>query len=163
MRSLTEWQSQIEMVSVASIGLCERWQNELTNGANISGKVKHLLLVRDEIGTWPWSLSKIRIIETAMARLRVGHAGVNSHLHHFGMKDTQACICGDPETIEHFLLNCNAYAHNRTTLQNRLTSIGVNINLKNILGGGNFSLTKQMLIVDYVAEFLFDTNKIWVL
>ena len=38
-----------------------------------------------------------------MARLRVGHAGVNSHLHRFGVMDTQACICGDPETIEHFL------------------------------------------------------------
>ena len=42
-----------------------------------------------------------------------------------------------------------------------LTNIGVELNLKNILGGGNFSLAKQESIVEYVAKFLFDTNKIW--
>ena len=92
---------------------------------------------------WPWSLSKIRIIETALARLRVGHAGVNSHLHRFGMKDTQACVSGDTEMIEHFVLNCNAYAHNRTILENKLTRIGVNINLKNVLVEAIFLLPSR--------------------
>ena len=39
-----------------------------------------------------------------------------------------------------------------------LTNIGVELNLKNILGGGNFSPAKQVLIVEYVAKFLFDNN-----
>ena len=33
-------------------------------------------------------MDEIGIIETAMAGLRVGHAGVSLHLHCFGLKDT---------------------------------------------------------------------------
>ena len=91
--------------------------------------------------------------------VRLGHAGVNTHLHRFGMKNTPSCECGDLETIEHFLLRCE-HALYRNVLKNMLTNIGVELNLKNILGGGNFSLAKQVLIVEYVAKFLFDTYKI---
>ena len=62
-----------------------------TNEVNVSLKSKHLMLVRDKIGTCPWSANKARVIETAMVRLRLGHAGVNTHLHRFGMKNTQSC------------------------------------------------------------------------
>ena len=79
--------------------------------------------VRDKVGTWPWSSNKVRVIETAMARLRLGHAGVNAHLHRFGMKNTESCECGDPETIEHFLLNCTEHLQHRDVLQNMLTNI----------------------------------------
>ena len=79
------------------------------------------------------------------------------------MKNTQSCECGDLETIEHFLLRWHEHAQYRNVLKNMLmlTNIGFELNLKNILGGGNFSLAKQVLIVEYVAKFLFDTNKIW--
>ena len=43
------------------------------------------------------------------------------------------------------------------TLKSKLLGIRVNFNFKNILGGGNFTLTKQMHIVEHVAKFLFDT------
>ena len=76
------------------------------------------------------------------------------------MKNTQSCECGDLETIEHFLLRCDEHAQYRNVLKNMLTNIGVELNLKNILGSGNFSLAKQVLIIEYVAKFLFDTNKI---
>ena len=96
-----------------------------------------------------------------MARVRVGHAGVNAHLHRFGIKDTHLCRCGESETIEHFLMHCVTHMVHRNTLKSKLLSIGVNFNFKNILGRGNFSLTNQMHIVEHVAKYLFDTNKMW--
>ena len=55
-----------EMVRTCSIGLRDRWQSEWTNRVNVSGKGRHLMLVRDEIGIWPWSSNKVRVIDTAM-------------------------------------------------------------------------------------------------
>ena len=52
---------------------------------------------------WPWSSHKSRIIETALAKLRIGHAGVNSHLIKINKSDTNMCNCGAIETIDHFL------------------------------------------------------------
>ena len=94
-----------------------------------------------------------------MARHRVGHAGVNAHLHKFGMKDTHLCRCGESETIEHFFMHCVTPTVHRNTLNRKLLSIGVNFNFKNILGGGNFTFTKKIQIVEHVAKFLFDNNK----
>ena len=89
-----------------------------------------------------------------MARLRVGHEGVNAHLHRFGMKVTHLCRCG-----EHFLMHCVTHMVNKHTPKSKLFSIGVNFNFKNILEELNFTLTKQMQILEHVAKFLFDTNK----
>ena len=52
------------------------------------------------------------------------------------------------ETIEHFLLRCDEHAQYRNVFKNMLTNIWVELNLKSILGGGNFSLAKQVLIVE---------------
>ena len=79
---------------ISSIGLHDRWQSEWTNRVNVSGKGRHLMLVKYEIGIWPWLSNKVRVIETAMARLRVSRAGVNAHLHRFGMKDTSVQVWG---------------------------------------------------------------------
>ena len=43
-------------------------------GGRVSGLKEWLLRVRDEKGLWSWSLNKVRVIENAMDRLRVGHA-----------------------------------------------------------------------------------------
>ena len=72
-----------------------------------------------------------------------------------------SAVCGESETIEHFFMHCVTHLVHRNTIKCKLLSIGVNFNFKKILGGGNFSLTKQMHIVEHVAKFLFDTNKMW--
>ena len=51
-----------EMVRISSIGFHDRWQSERTNRVNVKGKVRHLMLVRDEIGIWPGSSNKVRVI-----------------------------------------------------------------------------------------------------
>ena len=51
-------------------------------------------------------------------QLRVGHAPLNEYLHRFGKVTSAQCpACGAAkETIEHFLLRCPKYAHERWAL-----------------------------------------------
>ena len=51
---------------------------------------------------------KPRCKETLMARLRLGSAALNSHLHKIGVCSSPLCPhCLVPETVEHVLLNCS--------------------------------------------------------
>ena len=51
-------------------------------------------------------------------QLRVGHAPINQYLHRFKKIDSPCCpACGHPkETVEHYILFCPKYAHERWTL-----------------------------------------------
>ena len=48
-------------------------------------------------------------------RLRLGCSLLNSDLYKNHLRDNDKCICGAPETAEHFLFECNIYAHQRNT------------------------------------------------
>ena len=51
-------------------------------------------------------------------QLRVGHAPINQYLHRFQKIESPSCpACGHPkETVEHFLIQCPKYAHERWPL-----------------------------------------------
>jgi hypothetical protein len=51
-------------------------------------------------------------------QLRVGHALLNDYLYHYKITNSARCLaCSDPyETVEHFLLHCPKYAHERWPL-----------------------------------------------
>ena len=54
-------------------------------------------------------------------RLRLGHVGLNDYLHRFNMNDSNLCQqCKTPETIDHFLLNCQKYNVERANLIRQL-------------------------------------------
>ena len=48
-------------------------------------------------------------------RLRLGCSLLNSDLYKNHLRDNDKCICGAPETAEHFFFECNIYAHQRNT------------------------------------------------
>ncbi|KAF2359627.1 hypothetical protein FHG87_009620 [Trinorchestia longiramus] len=75
-------------------------------------------------------------IDRAISRLRLGHAGVAAHLHRFQLLESPLCRCGQVETGEHFLLNCDHYSVQRHPLKRMLQCPGLQFNLKNVLGGG---------------------------
>jgi hypothetical protein len=54
-------------------------------------------------------------------QLRVGHVPLNQYLHRFKKIDNPRCpACGHPtETVEHYLLQCPKYAHERWSLLRR--------------------------------------------
>ena len=44
-----------------------------------------------------------------MAKLRIGHIGLNQHLFRFQLVDSPLCECGEVETRENLLMHCIQY------------------------------------------------------
>jgi hypothetical protein len=87
-----------------------------------------------------WLYLKSRKLECASARIRIEHAGVRSYLLRFTMSDSDQCAtCNTTDTIVHFLLDCQRHLQPRQELLSNLGSINLELDLCNLLGGGNFS------------------------
>ncbi|KAF2343939.1 Reverse transcriptase domain [Trinorchestia longiramus] len=80
--------------------------------SELTGKGRHLLKIRDNTVQWLWSAHKTPNIETAFARLRVGHTEFRSRQYRFSIVEDLNCSCGAEEIIDHLF----PPAH--TTLQN---------------------------------------------
>jgi hypothetical protein len=104
--------SKEETVRDIHIVFLEYWQREWVNGTDVSGKGLFLHQIKDRIGNWPWALNQNRLAETALARPRMGHAGVKAHYARFRMTDNPMCNCVQhQETIDHMLLHCHLHPH----------------------------------------------------
>ena len=64
-----------------------------------------------------------------LTQLRVGRSHLNGHKFALGLSETDKCICGRPETVSHFLINCLIYHEQRHALNARLCQILPNYNL----------------------------------
>jgi len=136
------------------------WETEWRNEMYIHDKGHHIAEVRGKIGSWPWAAHKWRRIESAMARLRIGHVGLNQHLFRFNMAATDLCLCGETETVYHFMLECPIYEQLRAELHYRLSLDNVPCNLKNLLGGGSFDCAIQERILEVVSLYLQGTGRL---
>ena len=139
------------------------WQERWTEEVNITNKGKFIQKIKDKIGYWPWTSHKNRKIESTFCRLRIGHAGVKEHLFRFKLSEDNCCDCGEIESIEHMLIDCQLHTSERNIMKNKLDKEGVNLNLRNLLGGGPYKTNIQKMIIDIAAEFLNNTGKIKVL
>jgi hypothetical protein len=137
------------------------WQRVWRNSVLYHNKGKFLTNIKECVAYWPWASNKIRVIETVMSRLRLGHAGVKQHLLRFNISNDDKCECRQVETITHFLLECPIYSIIRRNMKTDLTKLGVTINLKNILGGGNYSCSIQQEIIEIIGNYLFQTGRIY--
>jgi hypothetical protein len=155
--------SKEEKVRIIRGRIFNVWQTEWIHEAHISGKGMHLLEIKQHVKHWPWSCHKMRVVETAMAKLRLGHVGLNQHLYRFNMSDTQMCQCGQIESINHFLFQCPKHIKERNELKQQLQKLKVTFNLKNILGGGDYPADVQHEIVTIMAEYLMNTNKMYII
>jgi ribonuclease HI len=136
------------------------WKTKWDEQTNLSNVGAHIRKVRMTLGYWPWtSIPENRRLETIMARLRIGHTGLNAYLHRFGLHWSPLCNCGLMETVEHYLLECILTDNHRRELRRSLAAIDVQFNVKNILGGGNFNLRIQKKIVMHMGKYFSNTNK----
>ncbi|KAF2354681.1 hypothetical protein FHG87_014563 [Trinorchestia longiramus] len=62
-----------EIKNLTNTAFKAKWKTEWLRSIQLTGKGRHLLKIRDNTGQWPWSAHRARHIETALARLRVGH------------------------------------------------------------------------------------------
>ena len=56
-------------------------------------------------------------------QLRLGRSALNCHLFQIGLSDTKLCLCGNTETLQHFLLDCELYDHARSLLFQKLEGL----------------------------------------
>lgn len=153
--------SREELVRCALQRVALRWTEHWREEVRRTGKGEHLLKIKDKLEYWPWSNHQARSLETAMARLRLGHVGLMKHMNRFQMRDTPQCDCGQAEeTVEHFLLGCRIHGVHRSKLQSEIALIKVDFNLKNLLGGGLYPEHIQLQIVEHVGRFLANTSKL---
>ena len=109
------------------------------------------------LGDWPCAHNKIRAVETALIRLRIGHVSLKEHFFRFNVVSDPFCECGEVESIPHYLLFCPLFEDNRNELRNDIYLINQNIsfNVKNLLGGNeNLTADEQHQIVSKMTKFL---------
>ncbi|KAF2347636.1 Ribonuclease H domain [Trinorchestia longiramus] len=149
-----------EIKNLTNTAFETKWKTVWLRSIQLTGKGRHLLKIRDNTGQWPWSAHKNRNSETVLARLRVGHTVLRSHLYRFSIVEDSYCSCGAEESIDHIFSSCPYYAAERTTMKNSLTPLNVPFCLKNLLGGGLFLKPTQKQIVKIVANYLTSIRKI---
>ena len=122
----------------------------------------HIGTVKSRLEHWPWTSSKNRKTETAMARLRIGHSRLKENLYRFHLADSPNCdTCGVPETPVHILEVCQRFTAERAIMQQSLQKIDVlSTNMKTLLGGGRYDAATQEGIRTAVEHFLTSSGAI---
>ena len=60
-------------------------------------------------------------------QIQTGYSKLNDYRYKLGQCDSNKCTCGEPETPEHFLIDCPNYQQYRETMQLKLSSqLGLN-------------------------------------
>ena len=121
----------------------------------------HIGSIKETIGYWPWATYRHRAVETAVARLRIGHTELNASMHNFNQADSPLCNrCQVPETIKHYLMTCRKFAGERSNLLRSLRKEGLhNITVKTLLGGDQLTPLQQIHIASALERFLRQSRR----
>jgi len=93
----------------------------------------------------------LRSSASLTSQLRLTHIPLNSYLKRFKRADSARCpACGaDNESIEHFLLICPGYAHERWALARQVKKTRKPLSLKSLLGES--SLPVVIPLANYIS------------
>ena len=139
--------------------ILEFWQNKWHQTVVATQKGTFLRSIRDEIGVREWG-NIPRILESAVTRLRIGHVGVGAHLNRFNMSNSSLCeLCRVNDDVNHFVLHCRKYEMQRRVLKENLRKLGVNWELRTILGEGKFTNKINLKIIHNLGIYLRETNQ----
>ena len=102
--------------------------------------------------------------QVLLHRFRIGHVGVHDYLFRFRIISSPVCanmLCSEDEiseTLEHYIYICPAYSVQRSTMFERLSSIGVHDrSLKTLLGFGGYR--RNLDIIRIFLAFVFETAR----
>lgn len=142
-------------------GLLNWWQRSWKQKVANYQKGKFMSDIFEKPQYRPWLIIGSRRSDCVAARLRIGHVGVGSHLHRFNMQDDHMCNnCGVVDDVTHFLMECSLYDVDRVEMLFHLGEINVNLNLKNLLGGGDFDVKTQRRILKILMIYVRATDKL---
>jgi len=105
-----------------------------------------------------------RKLDCTLFRMRLGHVPLNEYLFRIGKSESNLCsFCGVVETLEHYLLECDQFMEERSALfiaVSRTVGYPPRLSLRLLLGGADFSLDKNKLIVGALADYLRVTRRL---
>lgn len=148
-----------EMKKIISKNIRSSWDSEL----EFYLRHAQLGLFRNNSAPAPWVQSRDRQLDTTLTRLRIGHTGLNSHLHRLNLKDSPFCPwCPNAEdTISHFLFQCPRFHSHRTILSHRLRILQVTtFDLPTLLDGHGFPIPMRHRIISLFHRFLKASNQL---
>ena len=121
----------------------------------------HIGSIKPTIGHWPWVNYRHRYVETAAARLRIGHTELNANMFRFNQAESPNCDrCQVPETVEHYLMSCSRFTQARLELFTAQRKEGIrNISTTTILGGGQLTPAQQTRIASALEVFLRQSGR----
>ena len=140
--------------------IVRKWEDGWLHLTESLQKGLHLKLVKNKIEYWPWTSHKCRLVETLFARLRIGHVNVNEYLFKIGKSSSNLCSCGSVESVEHLLIHCSIYRSKRGILVDKFRELGIEFNIRNILGGGGYDEAKQLTIINLVVKYLYGIKRL---
>ena len=96
-------------------------------------------------------------------QLRTGYSILNHYRHKLGQCASGLCECGQMETVQHYLLQCQLYEEERNILYNRLREqLGIHTpNVYTLLGyeGHREISTWREQIMQEVGEYIERTGR----
>jgi hypothetical protein len=72
--------------------------------------------LRQVVSRWPVVFLGTRGQQSLLARLRLGHCCLRAHRSRFNPAFSPLCECGEPETVQHFLLHCRKFVSQRSVM-----------------------------------------------
>lgn len=111
----------------------------------------------------PWVRSSSRRVDVALTRLRIGHLGLNQHLHRVGLAPSPMCssCLYQVEDAHHLLLKCHKYHSHRTELLHRLRQLNVHRpTLPTLLAAVDVPNHQKATVLTLTAAYLKNTGRI---
>ena len=111
-----------------------KWQDEW----NSKKHQQHLGLVKDRVGSWGQIQNSSRYYEVLFTQLRLGAGPLNKYLYKIKKvesPDCDHCEMQEEESTSHYMLHCEGFAPQRTTLKEDLAELDItSLNLRLLLG-----------------------------
>ena len=85
-----------------------------------SNKGRHLFQLRSRVNFILNHTFQSSFGEKIIIQLRTGYTGLNEYLQKCNIKNDANCECGEKETINHYLLECENYENEREQMRKRL-------------------------------------------
>ena len=156
-----------EYISILKTLFYKYFDNYWKETTTDTGKGLFLRNVRSEINykclTKHISHRKSQVV---FHRLRIGHLNLQTHLYRIQRAEDNLCqnqICNEnqiPETVDHYLLECPAYASLRNDWRENLRRIGiVNFDLKTVLAASG-EHPRYFDIVKYLLTYVRGTARL---
>ena len=99
-----------------------------------------------------------------IAKLRLGYNKLKEYQHKIGNTDTNLCECGEVETVEHCLLNCENYFNEREAMRTHIfNTVGIiDFTCDLLLGCTKTDLRKNygIDICSALGEFITQTSRL---